>query len=285
MFGTFQQDYQVNYATQDGKRLFYTASSGKARNEFSTAARLQYRKLNNVRHYATVKYYGVKLTDSLAGFTSDYLFEKNSQAKWIGLSYQYVYDERDYVAYPLKGSLLNLSISKPDIALGKTAKSDLIETFAQVKKYVPLSQKWYVAASATAKYTWFKKMPYYLQSGLGYSDFVRGYEYYVVDAQSYFIVKSSIKWRWCKPREFYLFDNGYERFSRVSFSGYINLNADVGYASDRLYAAQNPLANTLLLGGGIGVDLISFYDIVIRGEYSFNRMGESGFFLHFSKPI
>jgi hypothetical protein len=35
-----------------------------------------------------------------------------------------------------------------------------------------------------------------------------------------------------------------------------------------------------MYSGGVGLDIISIYDIVIRLEYSFNHLRESGFFVH-----
>ena len=68
-----------------------------------------------------------------------------------------------------------------------------------------------------------------------------------------------------------------------------NMNAflDMGY-SDNLYpdeSLNNKLENTLLVGYGTGIDFVTYYDLVLRLEYSFNRMSEHGFFVHFMAPI
>ena len=45
-------------------------------------------------------------------------------------------------------------------------------------------------------------------------------------------------------------------------------------------AGENKLTNTFLHSGGIGLDLIRFNDFVIKIEWSFNRLGENGLYLH-----
>jgi hypothetical protein len=52
-----------------------------------------------------------------------------------------------------------------------------------------------------------------------------------------------------------------------------------------MFAQENPLANTWQFGYGIGLDYVTYYNLVFSVEYSLNRMGESGLFLHFAAPI
>jgi hypothetical protein len=42
------------------------------------------------------------------------------------------------------------------------------------------------------------------------------------------------------------------------------------------------LANSWQYGYGVGLDLITYYDFVMRMEYSINKMKQSGFFIHFA---
>ena len=41
----------------------------------------------------------------------------------------------------------------------------------------------------------------------------------------------------------------------------------------------NMLNNKMLYTGGIGLDIISIYDVVLRVEYSFNQLNQSGLFV------
>jgi len=77
------------------------------------------------------------------------------------------------------------------------------------------------------------------------------------------------------------------KFKSLQYAFYLNAFFDMGFA-DQLYPMHelnNQLENSLLIGYGVGLDFVTYYDIVLRIEYSFNRMNEHGFFLHFRAPI
>jgi len=48
---------------------------------------------------------------------------------------------------------------------------------------------------------------------------------------------------------------------------------------------DSTLNNKFLYGTGVGLDFITFYDVVVRAEYVFNRNHEHHFFLSFVAPI
>ena len=78
-----------------------------------------------------------------------------------------------------------------------------------------------------------------------------------------------------------------EKFSKVFYALYLNVFFDAGYGVYNQDFGQetNDLQNTLLFGYGAGLDFVTYYDIVVRFEFSVNIMNETGFFLHFIAPI
>jgi hypothetical protein len=66
---------------------------------------------------------------------------------------------------------------------------------------------------------------------------------------------------------------------------YLNAFADQGYVWDDRYASGNFLANRWQQGYGLGVDLVTSYDQVLRVEYAVNALSETAFYLHFSQPF
>jgi hypothetical protein len=75
------------------------------------------------------------------------------------------------------------------------------------------------------------------------------------------------------------------KFNAIPFSLYAGIFIDAGYVNDQEFYAGNPLVNSWQYGYGAGLDCFTYYDLVFRLEYSFNKLGESGFFLHFTAPI
>jgi len=127
-----------------------------------------------------------------------------------------------------------------------------------------------------------------MDRAIGYDrDIVRGYEYYVVHGNNFGIMKNNLKFALLPTREFNVNFIRSEKFSKVHYAFYLNAFFDLGFV-DNFFPQQelnNELENTLLMGYGLGLDFVTYYDLVFRFEYSFNRMNEHGFFLHFIAPI
>ncbi len=66
---------------------------------------------------------------------------------------------------------------------------------------------------------------------------------------------------------------------------YANLFFDAAYVDDKYTYELNPLSNQLLWGTGIGIDMITYYDLVLRLELSVNKQKDTGFFISFVAPI
>ena len=66
---------------------------------------------------------------------------------------------------------------------------------------------------------------------------------------------------------------------KVPFAFYGKTYADAGYSYIKRQF-DTRLNNRLLYSGGIGLDIVTLYDISFRIEYSFNQLGENGLFLH-----
>ena len=76
-----------------------------------------------------------------------------------------------------------------------------------------------------------------------------------------------------------------EKFGKLFYALYANLFFDAGYAHDTQSYSTNPLGNQLLWSTGLGVDFVTFYDIVIRLEYSINKQKETGLYVGLVAPI
>jgi len=124
--------------------------------------------------------------------------------------------------------------------------------------------------------------PYNNYWAMGYGDdFLRGFEFYVVDGLDYAYLKSSFRLNlldlqvnWGR----YMF---IPQFRVMPFQVYFTVNNDVAYVNDPQTAEINPLGNRWLWGGGFGLDFLFYNDKVIQIQYSFNDLGENGLFLHF----
>lgn len=79
-----------------------------------------------------------------------------------------------------------------------------------------------------------------------------------------------------------------DQFNRIPFEIYTNLFFDAGYVyaeSEKFKQYNNTRVNKLMYSTGIGIDFVTYYDKILRFDYSFNAMGESGLFIHWKAAI
>ena len=62
---------------------------------------------------------------------------------------------------------------------------------------------------------------------------------------------------------------------------YLKVFADIGYINNDV-PAMNRLPNTTLASVGIGVDIVTAYDVKMRLEIARNALGQNGIYLHFN---
>jgi len=115
---------------------------------------------------------------------------------------------------------------------------------------------------------------------LGYSDiFMQGYEYYVIDGVAGGYLKATI------ARELLNFNikmpyPGKNKGSlRIPFRIFGKIYGNTGYVYNS-QPGDNFLSNTMLYSGGLGIDILTSYDVTLKFEWSFNQLGQNGLFLH-----
>jgi len=161
-------------------------------------------------------------------------------------------------------------------------KVNVFYVAADARMYNEIFPRVFFAGMIRARWLPGTTPPYYMQRAMGFGDFIRGYEYYVIDGQSYALGKISLRYQILKPHTFRFNYLPVEKFNTFHLALYGGIFADAGYVQDNSSVASdnNVLGNKLLFGYGAGLDVVTYYDVALRFEYSFNRMGENGFFLH-----
>ncbi|MEI6681936.1 MAG: BamA/TamA family outer membrane protein [Bacteroidota bacterium] len=212
----------------------------------------------------------------------------SSHQQFVSLSYYFRNDHRDVAYFPLTGYCIDLEVNH-SIPYATAHNSYIKGNF---RKYWKLTGRVFYGTGILGKVSFEKTQPYYLQRGLGFGqDFVRGYEYYVVDGQQVALWKNDLRFALVSPRVVKIGFIKTTKFNTIPFAVYIDLFSDIGYVYNyqqhlpEFSAQGNTLQNQLLGGVGLGLNLTTYYDIVIRFEGSMNRMGQTGFFLHFTAPI
>ncbi len=283
LYANYTQNYQVTTGTEENKRIFFTDTFGIVRQTRGLAGRIIYRPQTFTKHFFELGFTNVSLSDSLYQAAPHYLASTNENFVHVG--YLMIYDSRNYNAYTDKGREHKTEVKVPALNhLSSGGGINLITAYHSSKFYTLLTKNLGVAGKAAFKKSFFKKYPYYFQEGLGYNDYVRGYEYYVTDGQDYALFKGTAKFRLFEvDKNFGRFRNN-PSFFRVFLRTYLTAFVDAGYVSDRL-VEPNGIANQWMNGYGVGLDFLTVYDVVIRLELTRNKLRENGIFIHFTQSI
>ena len=276
----------IAYNTEQNKLQFHKTDTTFAFKKTTATITYKYRQTLNLRHEFTIKKHYLSIADSVLVLNNSFFNNGLSKIDFFDIRYNLVLNKKDANNYPLKGYYLNIYIQKQGLSK-KINKINLFSFTIKFNKYYQLSNRFFLATG----YTIFKSLnsykPYYFRQALGYNDFIRGYEYYVIDGYDFFLSKNAFKYQLL--RKFIINMNfiPLKQFKKTYISLYLNLNFDFGYVHTPYYSSfnQNNLENQLLYGYGIGLDFETYYDYVYRIEYTINKLKEHGFFFHISAPI
>jgi hypothetical protein len=272
---SYSRNRELNFDTKENKQVFFKDPSKFIREQFYLGGLYSYRKGSIVRHYLRVGVQGESVADTIVKLNPNYLGENRSKVIYPELRYTYQYFDLNYIPYPTRGTSVEFDFLKRGI--GKNV--NLTQFQLRFGKYFSLPNKFYFATNAEANLKLPFDQPFFNQSLLGYNDsYMRGLEYYVVDGVAGGFIRNTIGKEIASVR----FNTGLrsKTYGSIPFRFYLKGYGDVGYIYNKNNLLTNGLNNRAIYSGGIGLDIISIYDIVLRVEYSFNQKRESGLFVH-----
>lgn len=205
---------------------------------------------------------------------------KEKQQGFAEIKYVQQWDNRDIRRYPLVGSLARFTLRQRGLGFWKDFNQTYLE--AHASKYWKVGTKQYLAANTKVATSFPDQQAFSNRIRVGYeSNFIRGYEQYIAEADHFVSARVAakqmllnIKWKpkWIKREQFSLIP------IKVMLKTYTEAAKLWGYDTDR----RNSLNGNYLVGGGIGLDIITFHDSLYSIEYSMNRRRERGIFMHFN---
>jgi hypothetical protein len=275
--------YTVEYASVDNKRQMLYAFNSQQ--NVKVAAKLSLRP--GLYNYGTIRLYGdyVTISDSMYKLDTNYLAGHKKWNTSLSLYADYYYDNRNSHTYPLKGNMLRAFIDKKGLGL-INKDVNLFYYGIDFHFYQALSRKWYVAEMVKAENSAGENAPYYYQLNMtGDKNFIRGFDLYTLKGDQIYFCRNNIKYELVKPSVKKV-KEGQEKnkFKALQYAFYLNAFADAGYVVNN-FTENNPYNNRMLFSWGLGIDFVTYYDLVIRFEYAFTSIGTNGFFFGFGMPI
>ncbi len=276
MFVKYIEYKNLHYDSFENKRIFLDSEERLKTNVFTG---INYVRRNSfyTRHRIDLTYSDSEIADTIIVLNPNYLGISGNRQQYFSLSYNFSHDKRDIVAYPLEGYKIEAQIEK--LGIGIFDDVDITNFRASYSRFIALPKGFYFSNYTSVYLSTPSNQPYSTLRGLGFgNDVVRGYELYVIHGQHYVINKTSFK-KVLLSGSTEMKNFPLEQFRHVPYAFYLKTYFDIGYAKNTIqYEGNAYLADKLIYGGGLGMDIVTMYDIVVRLEYSFNSIGQNGFF-------
>jgi len=276
MFMGFQyaRNREVNYGV-NFDTLQFLKLNDFARTYINGNLGYTYRKGSRERHSVRLSFTSENLDSAIVNKNPDYFGNGRMKAFYTDLSYTFQYFNVDYIRYPLRGWYVDVYAFK---RFSKT-----LGLWGLGGKYLhswklPIPNSYFVLqAAASIRFPF--NQPYFNSRLLGYGDLsMRGMEYLVVNGVAGGVLKATLRKK--------LFGFTLKNFvkskthDRIPFTFYGKIFGDLGYAYSKEKDNNSRLNNKLLRTGGFGIDIVTFYDLVLKLEFSFNQLGNHGIYYH-----
>lgn len=283
-YGDYSTNKNIAYKTINHRQQFLDSES-LLRDRWRTGISFDFRPDFYSIHSFGLHYSGVNVSDTVIQENPNYFLNGAKNQQYFALSYDFRWDYRDVVSYPLSGAYFRLSVDQ--IGLGIFDDVNIFLLNARYSRYFDLGKKFYFGSSITGQFSTPENQPYFNFRSIGTGrDFMRGFERNIIEGHHYVFQKNTLK------REIFSFNADisnvlrWKEFNQVPFAAYFTINFDHGYVRNYPSNTENKLlSDRYIFGGGLGIDFITFYDFVMRWEYSMNIEGDRALYLNLYAPF
>jgi outer membrane protein assembly factor BamA len=271
----YGKNREVNYNTIDDKQVFMKDQNNYVYSFANGNIEFTYRPAIKTRHRFGISYSEESVNDSVVALNPEYFKSGRKTARFPEIYYRMSYVNLDYIPYPTRGYAAEILLGKK----GMNHVMNVWQLFVKGSGNWHLTPKLFLQVNAFGGLKLPFKQPWFNQRFLGYGDaFMQGYEYYVVDGVAGGYLKTTIS------HKLFSFDirtpsRPRTRIDHIPFAFYGKIYGNTGYVYNP-QPGENNLSNKMLYSGGAGLDVVTFYDITFRLEWTFNQLGQNGLFLH-----
>lgn len=266
---------EVNYNTIDNKEVFLKDTSNFVRSFFNSNIELSYRRAVKTRHRFGIGYTEERVQDTIVKLNPSYFTPGRNRIRFPQIYYDMTFHNVDYIPYPLKGFETEINVSKK----GFNHIMNVWELNMSTGSYWQILPKTYLGLNTAGDLKLPFKQPFFNTQLMGYNEFyMQGYEYYVVDGVAGGFVKTTIS-RELARLNIPLPKLKHETINYIPFRIYGKIYGNTGYVYNP-QPGSNFLNNKMLYSWGLGLDIVTIYDISVKLEWSFNQIGQNGIYLH-----
>lgn len=242
---------------------------------------------------AELRYEHYRFSDSLYAFSlengpASTITTQHGLEVFPSVIIQMYEDRRDYRSFPLSGWKYQVlgRITGGPASLATTSFAKVGLTWAH---HLPVGKRFNFAYGTQHIVSLGDSIPFFSKSflGISQSEFVglstnlRGYEPYAISSTYMGVAKAEWKYAIVPKQILHFSGIPYPRFRDVQFGLYLSTFLDVAYLRDDAFnGADQTFHNQVLTGYGVGLNLIGFYDMLLRLEYARNHLNQGGIYFH-----
>ena len=209
-----------------------------------------------------LKYTHTVISDTIVKLNPTYFALNTKEQNFTQFLYTYSYDFRDLIAYPLRGRKFDITFNK--VGLLPADQVDFWEISGAIAYFFDLGSHFFLSTQVKGKISKNTNIPYANIRGLGYgNEIVRGYELNVLDGTSYFLNRNTIKFQLLN-KVFKLPFLPIKQFNQIPIAIYPTAFYDFAYVNNNFSANENKLVNQWISGGGLGFDVVTYYNLVCK---------------------
>lgn len=284
----YTRNKEAVFGLFDYKPLYHLSASEPLISTFQSTAMVYFRPTLAIDELLSITYAHTLFNDTLQWINRYYYPEKSMDI--LRITSKLKFDYRDNKAYPLKGTYYDLILEKVFNLIPSLTRINYAAFTVNARWFGKLGTRSYAAlgittsASSSSEYLF----PFGLrigQSGLE----VRSFEQVQIPVTALAIGRTTFKYQILRKdkQKIHFFDN--PKFALIHYALYATLFADGAYADYQRapnYEQSRYLKNSWLSSLGCGLDFSTYYDLVIRTEYSYNfAFQKHYFFVHFKAAI
>ena len=264
---------EINTTTVSDKQVFYR-TEGVIQKGYRSNISFSYRPNLYERHFLQIGMGKNEISDSAFLIQPAYLPNFGKSFSYLDFTLSFSKIKFDYNPYPTNGS------STEFLAFHRFSNKRNLSSI-QFRRIVasPLSAKNFIFFESNTAIKFLPNHNYLDSKLMGYGNLqLYGLDNYVIDGNAGTLLRAewhhwlgSLTVKNIVAKKF---------LPEVKYRFWLKAFTNLGYVYAEKPINNNKLSNTLLRTIGLGLDVISIYDFVLKIDYSLNQLGDKGLYLH-----
>lgn len=281
--GFYALDKGASYNTEDNQYSAILIEKGSIVETTNFAVGVNHGKNIVNQQNFQLGYSSVNVSDTLFVLNPDFLESKEKTRRSLSMSASISHENRDLAEYATKGEYYNLLVNYEQV-LGQQ-KNVLFGKF-KYNYYQPIQKKYLISAAIIGQSILDQEKSFYtrLQTTRDDKNRIRGFEGYRILPEHFIGVKTEYRYNLLdkKMNNVPIVPKAFEPV-RLRVLPKLFFDAGRGFSNEFLEA--NELDNQFLMSYGVGVDVVSIYNMPLIFEFSKNNINETRFNIGLGKSF